>query len=43
MPTATMRYNGMHHDFGLLSGVAEVPAVRLLFVHNAAGLKKYLV
>jgi acetyl esterase len=42
MPAA-MRYNGVHHDFSLLSGVAEVPAVRLLFVPNAAGLKKQLV
>ncbi len=24
----TIRYNGMIHDFGLLNGLAEVPAVR---------------
>jgi acetyl esterase len=38
----TIRYNGMIHDFGLLNGLAEVPAVKSLFVHTAAQLKKYL-
>ncbi|MBC7866098.1 MAG: alpha/beta hydrolase [Gloeobacteraceae cyanobacterium ES-bin-316] len=38
-----IRYNGMIHDFGLLNGLAEVPAVKSLFVHAAAELKKYLV
>lgn len=38
----TIRYNGMVHDFGLLNGLAEVPAVKSLFVHAAAELKKYL-
>jgi acetyl esterase len=38
----TVRYNGMIHDFGLLNGIAEVPAVRSLFVQAAAELKKYL-
>jgi acetyl esterase/lipase len=38
----TVRYNGMIHDFGLLNGLAEVPAVRSLFVHAAAELRKYL-
>jgi acetyl esterase/lipase len=28
----TVRYNGMIHDFGLLNGLAEVPATRSLFV-----------
>lgn len=37
-----IRYNGMIHDFGLLNGLAEVPAVKSLFVHTAAQLKKYL-
>lgn len=37
-----MRYNGMIHDFGLLNGLAEVPAVRSLFMHAAAELKRYL-
>ncbi|HKQ04359.1 MAG TPA: alpha/beta hydrolase [Blastocatellia bacterium] len=38
----TVRYNGMIHDFGLLNGLAEEPAVRSLFKHAAAELKKYL-
>jgi acetyl esterase/lipase len=38
----TVRYNGMIHDFGLLNGLAELPAVRSLFVQAAAELKKYL-
>ena len=38
----TVRYNGMIHDFGLLNGLAAEPAVRSLFVHAAAELKKYL-
>jgi acetyl esterase/lipase len=37
-----IRYNGMIHDFGLLNGLAEVPAVKSLFVHASAELKKYL-
>ena len=42
VPATTIRYNGMIHDFGLLNGLAEVPAVRSLFVHAAAELKKHL-
>jgi acetyl esterase len=38
----TVRYNGVIHDFGLLNGLAELPAVRSLFVQAAAELKKYL-
>jgi len=38
----TARYNGMIHDFGLLNGLAELPATRSLFVQAAAELKKYL-
>src|SRR5450432_359587 len=38
----TVRYDGMIHDFGLLNGLATVPAVRSLFVQAAAELKKYL-
>jgi acetyl esterase/lipase len=38
----TVRYNGMIHDFGLLNGLATEPAVRSLFLHAAAELKKYL-
>jgi len=38
----TVRYDGMIHDFGLLNGLAEEPAVRSLFDHAAAELKKHL-
>lgn len=38
----TVRYNGMIHDFGLLNALAELPAVRSLFVQAAAELKKHL-
>jgi acetyl esterase len=38
----TVQYNGMIHDFGLLNGLAELPATRSLFVQAAAELKKYL-
>jgi acetyl esterase len=38
----TVRYDGVIHDFGLLNGLAEEPAVRSLFEHAAAELKKYL-
>jgi len=38
----TVRYDGMIHDFGLLNGLAEEPAVRSLFEHAAAELKRYL-
>jgi acetyl esterase len=42
VPATTIRYNGMIHDFGLLNALADVPAVKSLFVHAAAELKKYL-
>jgi acetyl esterase/lipase len=42
VPVTCIRYNGMIHDFGLLNGLAEVPAVKSLFVHAAAEIKKYL-
>jgi acetyl esterase/lipase len=38
----TIRYNGMIHDFGLLNGLANEPAVRSLFRHAGAELKKRL-
>lgn len=42
VPVATMRYNGMIHDFGLLNALAELPATRSMFENSAAELKKYL-
>jgi acetyl esterase/lipase len=38
----SMRYNGMIHDFGMLNGLAELPATKSLMVHAAAELKEYL-
>ena len=38
----SIRYNGMIHDFGLLNGLAELPATRSLFEHAASHIKKYL-
>jgi acetyl esterase len=38
----TIRYDGMIHDFGLLNGLANEPAVRSLSRHAAAELKKRL-
>jgi len=38
----TVRYDGMIHDFGVLNGLAEEPAVRSLFAQAAAELKQYL-
>ncbi len=37
-----VQYDGMIHDFGLLNGLAEVPAVRSLCVQAAAELNKHL-
>jgi len=38
----TIRYNGVIHDFGMLNGLATLPATRSLVLHAAAELKKYL-
>jgi acetyl esterase/lipase len=38
----TVRCDGMIHDFGLLNSLAEEPAVRSLFEHAAAELKRSL-
>lgn len=37
-----VQYDGMIHDFGLLNGLAELPATRSLFIQAAAELKKHL-
>ena len=39
---ATVRYDGMIHDFGLLNGLANEPGVRSLIRHAAAELKHRL-
>ncbi|WP_262246720.1 alpha/beta hydrolase [Parapedobacter soli] len=38
----TIRYNGMIHDFGLLNGLATLPAVKSLIAHAAAALRSRL-
>jgi acetyl esterase len=38
-----VQYDGMIHDFGLLNGLAELPATRSLFIQAAAELKKHLL
>lgn len=40
--TATVRYNGVIHDFGLLNGLADIPQTHALFLHAASELKKFL-
>lgn len=42
VPVTTVRYSGMIHDFGLLNGLATLPAVRSHIVQIGAELKKYL-
>jgi acetyl esterase/lipase len=42
VPTTTVRYNGMIHDFGLLNGLADLPQVKAHIVQAAAELHKYL-
>lgn len=39
---ATIRYDGMIHDFGLLNPLADLPQVKSLFRHAAAELKSRL-
>ena len=38
----TTRYNGMIHDFGLLNGLATLPATVACFDQSAGQLKNYL-
>lgn len=42
VPVATVRYNGVIHDFGLLNGLAEIPQTKALFLQAAAELRKFL-
>lgn len=42
VPVTTVRYNGVIHDFGLLNGLAQVPATKALFAHAAGTLRKFL-
>lgn len=38
----TVRYNGVIHDWGLLTGLAKLPQTDALFIQAAAELRKYL-
>ncbi|WP_276480251.1 alpha/beta hydrolase [Paraflavitalea pollutisoli] len=38
----TVRYNGVIHDWGMLNGMADLPATHSLIRHAAAELKHYL-
>ena len=42
VPVTTIRYNGVIHDFGMLNGMANLPATRSLIRHAAAELRHYL-
>ncbi|MDB5276562.1 MAG: alpha/beta hydrolase [Ferruginibacter sp.] len=42
VPVTVVRYNGTIHDFGLLNGLADLPATQSAFIQAAAELKKYL-
>lgn len=42
VPVTVVRYNGTIHDFGLLNGLADLPATKSAFLQAAAELKKYL-
>ncbi|MGN7757895.1 alpha/beta hydrolase [Chryseobacterium sp. 22532] len=42
VPTTTIRYNDVIHDWGLLNGLAEIPQTKSLFLQAAAELKKHL-
>ena len=39
---ATVRYNGVIHDFGMLNGLAYIPQTRALLMHASAELKEFL-
>lgn len=42
VPVTVVRYNGTIHDFGLLNGLADLPATQSAFYQAAAQLKQYL-
>jgi acetyl esterase/lipase len=42
VPVTVVRYNGTIHDFGLLNGLANLPATKSAFLQAAAVLKQYL-
>ncbi len=42
VPVTVVRYNGTIHDFGLLNGLADLPATKSAFYQAAAEMKKHL-
>ena len=42
VPTTTVRFNDVIHDWGLLNGLAELPQTKALFEQAATELKKHL-
>ncbi|SDH51922.1 alpha/beta hydrolase [Mucilaginibacter sp. P19] len=42
VPVTTVRYNGVIHDWGLLTGLADLPQTKSLFIQAAAEMRKYL-
>jgi len=42
VPVATVRFNGVIHDWGLLNGFAELPPVKCLIMFTASMLKQHL-
>lgn len=42
VPTTTVRYDGMIHDFGLLNALADLPQVTSFITQAAAELRKHL-
>jgi acetyl esterase/lipase len=39
---ASVRYNGMIHDFGLLDALSDVPGTRAALLQASEELKKHL-
>ena len=39
---ATLRFDGVIHDFGMLNGLAEIPQTKALISQAAAALNKHL-
>ncbi|WP_255460379.1 alpha/beta hydrolase [Lacibacter sediminis] len=42
VPVTVVRYNGTIHDFGLLNGLADLPATKSAFFQAAAEMKRYM-
>lgn len=40
---ATLRFNGVIHDFGMLNGLAEIPQTKALVLEAGAALKRHML